>query len=133
MNAMITARTKSLLALGGTLLLGMVLGGLLVSAIAKKRATMLALVMVNEQRFVQRLEEIVQPSEAQQDTVRQILHKHGSVITSRSQEFRRAQWESFDSLKHALQPVLTAEQYAHVLKAAERIDMQKNRQNRRKE
>ncbi len=130
---MMTARTKSLLALGGTLLLGMILGGLLVGTIVKKRATMLALVMVNEQRFIQRLEDIVEPDAAQKDTVRSILEQHGSVITSRSQEFRRAQWQSFDSLKRALQPVLTAEQYAQLLKASERIDKQKNGQNRRKE
>jgi hypothetical protein len=118
-------RIKSILALGGTLLLGMVLGGLLTGAVIKKRTNAFALMMINEQRYVERLETLIEPSAAQKDTLRTILKKYGKVVTTRSREFRAAQLQNLDSLKSELQPILSAEQYERFNKATERLDRRK--------
>jgi hypothetical protein len=115
-------KTKSYLALAGTLLLGMILGGLITGAIVKKRFNAFALVIMNEQRFVKRLEELILPTPQQSDSVRSLLKKHGSLFTARSREFRALQWRTFDSLNNELQPFLTAEQRERFQKEVARID-----------
>lgn len=124
---MMSPRTKSILALSGTLLLGMVLGGLLTGAVIKKRTQAFALQMMNEDRFVHRLTQLLEPTPQQSDTVSSILHSHGQRITTRSRQFRAAQWRTLDSLKSALHPVLTPEQNERFLRALERMDKRKER------
>jgi hypothetical protein len=115
-------KTKSYLALSGTLLLGMILGGLITGTIVKKRVNAVTLVMMNEQRFANRLEELIEPTPQQADSVRSLLKKHGSLFTARSREFRALQWRTFDSLKNELQPLLTTEQRERFQKEVSRID-----------
>lgn len=115
-------KTKSYLALTGTLLLGMILGGLITGAVIKKRVNAVTLMMMNEQRFAKRLEELIVPTPQQADTVGALLKKHGSLFTARSREFRTLQWRTFDSLRKELQAVLNTEQYERLQKEIARID-----------
>lgn len=117
-----SARTKSLLALFGTLTLGIALGAVLTIAVIRNRAATFTIMMIREERFVNRLEHLIQPSPQQADTVRAVLHKYGHLITSRAQTFRTEQWRTFDSLKSELQPILSSQQYERILQAAAKID-----------
>jgi hypothetical protein len=115
-------KLKSALVLGGTLLLGMVIGGLVTGAVIGKRAQRLALALGNEDRFVGATMNFIEPNPEKQDTVAHILHHYGATLASETKAYRKQQILILDSLKHDIMPLLTAEQQERFQKRFEQIE-----------
>ena len=117
-----TPRIQSFLALGGALLLGMVIGGLLTGAFIGKRARTIAGVFLHEERFVHIAEQLIEPNAQQKDSVHQVLSRYGTKITTLTRTTQREQIRLFDSLRHDVMPLLTPEQQERLVKQFERMD-----------
>lgn len=117
-----TPRTKSILTIAGTLLLGMVLGGLLTGAFIGKRARTIVGAFLNEDRFVNVAEQFIEPSPQQKDRLHAVLKQYGAKIARHTRNTQREQILLLDSLRHDIMPLLTSEQKERLTKQFERTD-----------
>lgn len=109
-----TTRTQTTLIVIGTLIVGMVLGGLIVGAVARHRLQELAELRTRP-GLVNRLERVIQPtSDAQRDTVRAVLTRHAERIVALRRTHRRDLRAAIDSLRADLALHLTPEQQARL-------------------
>ncbi len=120
-------KLKSALVLGGTLLLGMVIGGLVTGAVIGKRAQRLALALGNEDRFVGATMNFIEPNPDKQDTVAHILHHYGATMASETKIYRKQQILILDSLKHDIMPLLNEEQRERLQKRFEQMERGRKR------
>ena len=114
-------KTKSILVISGTLIIGMILGSLITAAYLKNRAFDRIADWRSERGFVQRIERIIQPDEAQQEPVRQILMRHFSKMDQLGEQMRGNFEAMNDSLIKELETVLTPEQISRFKKKMERM------------
>lgn len=122
-----SARTKSFLTIAGTLVLGMVLGGLLTGTVIGKRARTISGFLVNEKRFVAMAERLIQPTEQQRDTLRVILGNYGASFTERNRSHNQHQTQLLDSLYRDIMPLLTFEQQERVGKRLAAMQAQRKK------
>jgi hypothetical protein len=116
------ARTKSILTIASTLVLGMVLGGLITGAAIGKRARTLAGAFLDKDRFVNVAERLIEPSAQQKDSLHALLQHYGAKIAENTRSMQRTQMLLFDSLRNDAMPLLTPEQQKRVRAEFERFD-----------
>jgi uncharacterized membrane-anchored protein YhcB (DUF1043 family) len=102
-------KVKTALILIGTLVIGIVLGAMLNRAFMQMRIKGF-LAMRTHKGFVERLEEIIQPSASQKKEVTAILDKYALQFDTLHEEFKGRMASHLDSFKTDLTPVLTPEQ-----------------------
>ncbi len=120
-------KLKSALVLGGTLLLGMIIGGLVTGTVIGKRAQRTALFLGNEERFVAGAMNFIEPLPEKRDTVARVLHHYGTAMASETRNYRKQQIMILDSMKHDLMPLLTPEQQERVRKRYEQMERGRKR------
>lgn len=120
-------KLKSALVLGGTLLLGMVIGGLVTGAVIGKRAQRAALFLGNEERFVGGAMNFIEPAPEKSDTIARVLHRYGSTMAGETRNYRKQQILILDSMKHDLMPLLTDEQRERVRRRYEQMERGRKR------
>lgn len=120
-------KLKSGLVLGGTFLLGIVIGGLITGTVLGKRAQRLALALGNEDRFVGATMNFIEPNTERRDTVASILHHYGATLAGETRVYRKQQILILDSLKHDIMPLLTEEQRERLQKRFEQIERGRKR------
>jgi hypothetical protein len=109
---------KTALVLLTTLIIGFVLGALTVPYFAMNRMRHFA-GMRRPQGFVAFYEKIIQPTDAQKDTVHAILTKHFDKFRNLANEHRDTLIKLHEELMDDLNPVLTDEQKQRVLRMPE--------------
>jgi hypothetical protein len=112
-------RTRSLLALGGTLLLGLALGILLGSRLAIQRFDRLER-MAYPPHLLDLLHEDLQLDASQEVLVDSLLKSQASAIGQRMREHRLYMRGQMDSLLHSLKPHLSEEQWQRLKKGLAR-------------
>lgn len=117
-------RTKSILLVTITLLIGVVVGALLNARLAEQRMERLASLRSSE-GFVRYIERVVQPrDEAQRDALRQILRSSSERMAEHRRASMRQAQAILDSTRAEMEVVLSAEQL-------ERLDEDFRMQQRR--
>lgn len=99
-------KVKTALILIGTLVIGIVLGAMLNRTLMHMRIKGF-LAMRTHKGFVERIEEIIQPSAAQQKEVAAILDKYALQFDALHEEFKGRMTSLLGSFKTDLTPVLT--------------------------
>lgn len=108
-------KTKSLLALGGTLVIGMVLGGLLTFGIVRNRVHDL-MELRYKGGFSEHLMEVIRPSPEQEVVIQPLLESFGEEMESMHKQHREESKERLDDLKEALDEELDNKQMKRVNK-----------------
>ncbi|NKB86760.1 MAG: hypothetical protein GKS06_00870 [Acidobacteria bacterium] len=115
-----TARGRSYLLLGITLLIGMLLGALTVGALGRARAGRIE-GMRHEDRFVRDMERILRPrDETQAAAIRPVLEATASRNREAMGEFDARMREALETLVRDLEPHLDTEQLARLQRFADR-------------
>ena len=105
-----TDRTKSALLIGGTLVLGMIVGGLFNAALVNRRFNEVALLR-SPLGLAFRIEEVIQPeSEEQADAIRAILDEAAPKFMEVFADSRERIRSLTDSIMTELEPILSDEQ-----------------------
>ncbi len=105
-----SARTKSVLLVIATLLIGLVLGALLNARLAERRIERIASLR-SERGFVQFIEDAVQPrDDSQREAIRDVLRRAGERMAAHQERSRREARAMLDSTRAELADVLTPEQ-----------------------
>lgn len=99
-------KVKTALILIGTLVIGIVLGAMLNRALMHMRIKGF-LAMRTHKGFVERLEEIIQPSPTQKKEVTAILDKYALQFDALHEEFKGRMTSLLDNFKTDLTPALT--------------------------
>ncbi|MCX6581849.1 MAG: hypothetical protein NT166_16895 [Candidatus Aminicenantes bacterium] len=102
-------KVKTTLILIGTLIIGIVLGAMLNRALMHMRIKGFLSIRTHK-GFVERLEEIIQPSTPQKKEVTAILDKYALQFGAMHEEFKGRVASLLDSFKTDLTPVLTPDQ-----------------------
>ncbi|HEX7071987.1 MAG TPA: hypothetical protein VF190_14330 [Rhodothermales bacterium] len=103
-------RTKSVLLIVATLLIGLVLGALLNARLAERRMERLASLR-SERGFVRFMEEVVQPTdEAQREAMHEVFRRTGERMAEHQERSRRDAMAILDSSRQELAEILTPEQ-----------------------
>lgn len=102
-------KVKTALILIGTLVIGIVLGAMLNRALMHMRIKGF-LAMRTHKGFVERMEEIIRPSDPQKKEVTAILDKYALQFDAMHEEFKGRMASLLDNFKTDLTPVLTPEQ-----------------------
>jgi len=110
---MIQNKTKAVIILIGTLLLGVILGSMGNRFIVQNRFERMAR-MRQQEGFVRMFEFMIDPSDAQTDTVRTILRKHHQRFRDINMGHMENVRSVMDSMRKDLQPYLTDEQIARL-------------------
>jgi len=106
----VTPRARSSLLLGGTLVIGMLLGALIVGAVGQWRAGR-AEGLRHEEAFTRHMVTLIQPrDEAQRDAVRQIVRATAARNTEIAVEFRESMRSALQAMVEELAPLLDEEQ-----------------------
>lgn len=109
-------KLKSSLIIILTLIIGMVLGGLIVSTFLKKDRFRERIAHLRKpEGFMQRFERIIEPDSTQKKIIRAILKKHFDRVEKTSFNFRERMRALNDSLKTELEPILTNQQKERLL------------------
>ncbi|MFC1525637.1 hypothetical protein ACFL6X_02380 [Candidatus Latescibacterota bacterium] len=105
-----TTRTKSILVLAATLVIGMVIGALLFGAVQRQRFQ-LALRLARPGRMMASVEEVIRPvDEQQRQAVREVLEGfEARMLRGRTEAAQRMRAE-IDSLQTQLSPLLSKDQ-----------------------
>ncbi|MGI9174642.1 MAG: hypothetical protein ACR2GR_04935 [Rhodothermales bacterium] len=120
-----TARSKSILLLLATLLIGMVLGALINARLAEQRLERIAFLR-SSRGFVRFWEEAVEPQdEAQREAIEAVLEQAGRRLAEHMRTTSGEMQDIIDSTKTELDALLTPEQRARLERR-----MQRRRQNR---
>jgi len=114
-------KTKSVIVIVSTLIIGMILGSVITAAFIKNRAFDRMAELRNERGFVRRIERIIQPDENQEQKVREILGKHFEKMHQLGEEMRITFKTMNDSLIKDLEPILHPEQIERFKKRMERM------------
>jgi hypothetical protein len=118
---MMNVKTKSIIVIVSTLLIGMVLGSVITAAFIKNRAFDRIADMRNERGFVNRIERLIQPDEEQKGKVREILVRHFEKMHMLGEEMRINFKAMNDSLIKDLGPILHPEQIERFKKRMNRM------------
>lgn len=102
-------KVKTALILIGTLVIGIVLGAMLNRALMHMRIKGFLSIRTHK-GFVERLEEIIQPSAPQKKEVTAILDKYALQFDTLHEEFKGRMASLLDNFKTDLTPALTPEQ-----------------------
>ena len=109
-----TARSKSILMLATTLVIGMVLGALLFGTVQRQRFGD-ALRLVRPDRFVASVEQVIQPvDERQRQAVRRALEGFDDQMQRSRGEMAQRMRAELDSLQSRLSPLLDEAQRARL-------------------
>ncbi|HKJ45994.1 MAG TPA: hypothetical protein VJ991_09235 [Balneolales bacterium] len=107
---MMKTRTKTILVIAGTLIIGIILGVFLTGAVMRHRLNRIA-EMQTRPGFVKIMEHIIQPTEKQKKEIEPILTNTAHRLTQVYVDKRKKIAQIGDSLRSELQPYLTDEQY----------------------
>jgi hypothetical protein len=107
-------RSKSVIVLIVTLLLGVLIGTLLVGPLIARRHFDRVDAMRTREGFAQRMERIIEPDASQTVKVRQILTKHAAQFDGIFTQHRLQMDALVDSMWQELGPILTDEQRARL-------------------
>jgi len=113
-------RTKTVLVIVATLLIGILIGALGSSFVVHRFIGRVA-EMRHRDVFVERLVETIDPEPEQEEVVRDILTRHSERFSEMSERFRSETTALLDSLKAELDTVLTDEQKARLEEKASRV------------
>lgn len=103
-------RSKTILVLFVTLLIGMVLGAQIHSIWMWHNFRRMAFRMRTPDGFIERFERIIEPTEEQREAIRKLLEKHHEKLI----RFRRDFPAMMDSLRKDMDAILTEEQKARL-------------------
>jgi hypothetical protein len=134
-------RTTSILTIAGTLLIGMILGGLLTGAVIGKRAQHVFAALASEAKFVRNLETLLEPTtNLQRDSLRPVLQRYGKTIAHATNVYYKMQFSTLDSMSREVAPMLTPEQQQRLAERLRRVEQrqkhlfeQENRQQQREQ
>lgn len=102
------ARTKTLVILLSTFLIGGVVGALITGTVFKQRQEQLYTL---RQRFPRYMERVIQPTDSlQAEQIRAVLQEYGQRIGDLRRSYLREQALVIDTLRRRMRPLLTAEQ-----------------------
>jgi len=101
--------TKTYVIIVLTLVIGMIIGALITGAIVRHRIRRF-MSLGHPDHLTARIERIIEPTEAQRDTVHQILMDHARKFDQIHGRFESQLLALKDSLKKDLDPILTEEQ-----------------------
>jgi hypothetical protein len=102
-------KAKSSLIIIATLIIGIIFGALLSRAYLHHRIRR-AVVMVNPNRSMPFLEQIISPTPEQRELIRTIIRKHADEVLEIRKDFEKSMTSSFENLQKELDSVLTPEQ-----------------------
>jgi len=123
-------KTKSTLILVGTLVIGMVLGGLIDRSILRTQFKHRVERMRNPLGFMQFFEGIIEPNEEQYDAIKELLEKRSQQLHEIGQNSRDEMKMVMDSLKMDIDPLLTAEQKARLERKIENMKHERPRHDK---
>ena len=103
-------KSKSIIALISTLVLGVLIGALLVGPLIARRHFDRVDAMRTREGFAQRMERIIEPGASQVAQVREILNRHAAQFDGIFTQHRLQMDALVDSMWQELRPILTAEQ-----------------------
>lgn len=103
-------KTRSILVLIGALLIGAFIGVISSNLIYNKRLDDRIRGFRNPDKFIERIEKVIEPTEAQREKLREILYAHHDKFVKTGKEFRSRMKANSDSLKAKLENILTDEQ-----------------------
>ncbi|MEM7036960.1 MAG: hypothetical protein AAF570_08280 [Bacteroidota bacterium] len=127
------ARTKSILALAGTLILGMVLGGLIASQVIRSHIQEFK-ALREPGGFRKQLVRVIEPTKDQKPQVKAILKEFGQKTHEMHREHMQAFHAHFLQLRERLSEVLTPAQLDRVEKQIKRMEgRHKHRMQKRHE
>lgn len=116
-----STRTKTIVVIIATLLIGIAIGALATGALREKRAKHIE-AMLPGQRFLRVMERIIQPTPEQRATIEGILKKRSDQIGALNEEYQGEIRAVLDSLHSELDAVLTPEQKSRLEKRLARGD-----------
>lgn len=114
-------KLKSILVISATLIIGMILGSLITAAFIKNRAFDRIADWRTERGFVQRIERIIQPDDAQKEQIKHILIRHFEKMHELGEKMRFNFEARSDSLIKDLEPVLRPDQITRFKERMERM------------
>jgi len=113
-------KCKTTLIIVITLIIGILIGTFLVAPpIARQRIRKIAK-MRHREGFIRGLEQLIEPTDAQQDSIRIILVRYGERFEGVFERQRKEIIALMDSLRQQLDPILTDEQKARLERVARR-------------
>lgn len=104
-----TTKSKTTFIILGTLIIGMVIGALSSGMWRQKRIEKFGR-MRPQQQFIESIENIIKPDEAQRKAIEKVLEKRFEHIAQIRERHEQEMMAAFDSLKQELNSLLTEEQ-----------------------
>lgn len=104
-----TTRSKTTFIILGTLIIGMLIGALASGMWRQKHIEKFGR-MRPQQQFIETIQNIIKPGEAQRKAIEKVLEKHFAHVAKIRERHEQDMMASFDSLKLELDSLLTGEQ-----------------------
>lgn len=114
-----TTKSKTTFIILGTLIIGVLIGALASGMWRQKRMEKFGR-MRPQQQFVETIENIIKPDDAQRKAIEKVLEKHFEHVAKIREQHEQEMMASFDSLKQELNSLLTAEQQKRLEENLER-------------
>lgn len=115
-------KTRTIMVLIGTLLIGVIIGVISTNLMHFKRLEDRMKGFRDPDKFIERIEKSIEPTEDQREKLREILYAHHKKIVETGEEFRSRMRVNSDSLKIQLNSVLTDEQIEKMERLFKRRD-----------